>query len=207
MKTLMLIPIAAMAAGLGMAGLDSVLPPASGTVQGTPADEVVVMVADSARPWYAASLEALGFFVFPEPKELTPFTVKTLDGTEATVEAGRGKLTMVNFWATWCPPCRAEMPSIQKLWDATRDIPFTIMAIDVKETPSEVKTFLELKKYSFPVYLDQSGAPSAKYASRGIPTTSLLDKQGRAIAYIVGSREYDVPEVLAIIRELAAKLP
>lgn len=174
---------------------------------GAPPAAVEASAMTAARPWYAAKLEALGFYVFPAPEELPPFSVKALDGTDSGVQATAGRVTLLNFWATWCPPCRAEMPSIQALYEKTRDVAFTVMAISVNERKNTVTAFLKDNPFTFPVYLDESGAASAPFASRGIPTSFILDKQGRAIAGIVGSRMYDGPETVSLIRELAARLP
>ena len=171
----------------------------------TAADSTGQAPADA--PWYAARLEALGFYVFPAPEPLPLFSVRTLDGKEAGVADLAGKVVLLNFWATWCPPCRAEMPSIEALWKATRDEAFTVMAISVNEPKATVTGFLKDNPYGYPMYLDETGEASAPFASRGIPTTFILDKQGRAIAGLVGSRSYDGPEVTGLIRELARKLP
>ncbi|HOX92107.1 MAG TPA: TlpA disulfide reductase family protein, partial [Spirochaetales bacterium] len=132
---------------------------------------------------------------------------KTLEGVDTSPALGRGKISILNFWATWCGPCRSEMPAFQILWEKTRDLPFTIIAVDVQETVSQVKSFMEIKKFTFPAYIDTNGAASARYASRGIPSTYILDKQGTILAYMIGSYEYDKPEVIALIRELCEKLP
>jgi len=167
------------------------------------------VVAASAKnaPWYAERLEALGFFVFPTPEPLPPFSVKTLAGADAGVDALAGKVALLNFWATWCPPCRTEMPSIQALHEKMRGAAFEIMAISVAEKPAVVRDFLTSSPYSFPMYLDESGEASAPFAGRGIPTTFVLDKQGRAIAAVIGARSYDGPEVVALFTELAERLP
>lgn len=159
------------------------------------------------KPWYAQRLEQLGFYVFPSPEELPPISVQTRSGQSVGLEVVKGKLTILNFWATWCPPCRAEMPSIQTLYEQTRELPLAVMAISVNESASTVAAFLKDNPFTFPVYLDESGRASAPFVNRGIPSTFILDKQGRAIAGIVGSRSYDGPEVVTIMKELAQKLP
>ncbi len=173
--------------------------PVSGAKEATPA------VPDA--PWYASRLEALGFYVFPAPEPLPAFTVKTLAGADASLEVLSGKMVLLNFWATWCPPCKEEMPSIQKLHDEMKGTKFQVFAISVGEKASTVTDFVKASPFTFPMYLDESGAASAPFAGRGIPTTFILDKQGRAIAGIVGSRPYDTPEVFSIFKELAERLP
>lgn len=175
---------------------------------GKPVDdgERLVEAAATNKPWYSDRLEALGFYVFPAPEPIPPFSVKTLKGAEASTAALAGKVVLLNFWATWCPPCKMEMPSIQVLHDKMKGAAFEIMAISVSEKPATVTDFLKNNPYTYPMYLDEDGSASAPFASRGIPTTFILDKQGRAIAGIVGSRSYDGPEVLTLFKELAERL-
>jgi len=182
------------------------------TIAETPAETAasagpVVEASATNAPWYAERLEELGFFVFPAPEPLPPFSVKTLAGADAGVGALAGKVVLLNFWATWCPPCRSEMPSIQTLHEKMRGAAFEVMAISVAEKPTVVRDFLSSNPYSFPMYLDESGEASAPFAGRGIPTTFVLDKQGRAIAAVIGARSYDGPEVVTLFKELAERLP
>jgi thiol-disulfide isomerase/thioredoxin len=176
------------------------------TTQQAQAEPVALKPAAPA-PWYADRMEQLGFYVFPVPEPLPPFKVTTLDDKSVGIDLFKGKVTMLNFWATWCPPCRVEMPSMQVLYEKTRDVAFDIMAISVGEQKKTVTDFLAQNRYTYPIFLDVSGAQSAPFAGRGIPTTFILDKQGRAIAGLVGSRSYDGPEVISLFRELAEKLP
>lgn len=162
-------------------------------------------VADAA-PWYAEPMEALGFYVFPKPEPMPPFEVASLSGGPVGLGDASGKVVLLNFWATWCPPCRSEMPSIQRLGDSMAGLPFTVMAVSVAESASTVRAFLKTNPYTFPIYLDEGGQASSPFVSRGIPTTFVLDKQGRAIAGVIGARSYDDPEVLALFRSLAERL-
>jgi thiol-disulfide isomerase/thioredoxin len=180
-------------------GAKPVSAPASGTQ--------IVEAAATTAPWYVSRLETLGFNVFPAPEPMPPFVVKTFAGADASLAALSGKVVLLNFWATWCPPCKQEMPSIQVLHDSMKGLPFQVMAVSVAEKSRTVTDFLKNYPYTFPMYLDESGAVSAPFASRGIPTTFILDKQGRAIAGILGARSYDGPEVLALFKELAERLP
>ncbi|HUW69730.1 MAG TPA: TlpA disulfide reductase family protein [bacterium] len=175
---------------------------------GKPVDdgERLVEAAATNKPWYSDRLEALGFYVFPAPEPIPSFSVKTLKGADATLATLSGKVVLLNFWATWCPPCKMEMPSIQVLHEKMKGASFEIMAISVSEKPATVTDFLKNNPYTYPMYLDENGSASAPFASRGIPTTFILDKQGRAIAGIVGSRSYDGPEVLTLFKELAERL-
>jgi len=200
--------VASVVAAASLAAACSRPEPASPAAPAAPAASGVEVVeaAASNKPWYAADLEKLGFYVFPSPEPIPAFTVKTLAGADAGVSGLAGKVVLLNFWATWCPPCRQEMPSIQILHEKLKGSAFEVMAISVAEKPGTVTDFLKTNPYSFPMYLDETGSASAPFASRGIPTTFLLDKQGRAIAAIVGSRSYDGPELVALFKSLAERL-
>jgi len=157
------------------------------------------------QPWYANSLESLGFFVFDSPTDQPNFSVASLNGSVKNRLSTKGNVTLLNFWATWCPPCRQEIPSLQRLYTAMQGEKFEIMAISVGESPATVKAFIEQSKIKYPVYLDPKGSLGRTYASRGIPTTYILDKNGKVIAGIIGSFAYDDPAFIAIIKELARK--
>jgi thiol-disulfide isomerase/thioredoxin len=149
-----------------------------------------------------ASLAALGLTVFPEPQPIPDIELVALDGTSMTLSAYEGKYVFLNFWATWCPPCREEMPSIQRMNDALAGEDFGVFAISVGEKKDTVASFLKSTPYTFPIALDESGAVSSMFAGRGIPTTYILDRQGRAIAGIIGARPWDGEEVFSTLKNL-----
>ena len=160
----------------------------------------------ASKLWYADRFESLGFYVFPAPVEVPSFSVQPRAGGPALVPSAlKGRITLLNFWATWCPPCREEMPSIERLAASLKGESFAVAAISVKEDPKTVDGFLKQFPYTFPIYLDPTGAASGNFVTRGIPTTFILDKEARAIAAIVGSRPYDEPEVLDLFRDLARR--
>jgi thiol-disulfide isomerase/thioredoxin len=158
-----------------------------------------------SRPWYTARLEALGFYVFDQPFEQPNFNVASVDGRMKSRLSTKGNVTLLNFWATWCPPCKQEIPAIQTLHETMKGERFEIMAVDLGESAKSVKSFLDQNKISYPVYIDPKSSLTGLYASRGIPTTYILDKNGKFIAGIIGSFEYDNPEFVSIMRELARK--
>ncbi len=153
----------------------------------------------------AADLATFGFHVFPQPVDLPVFTVPALTGTALKTTELSGTITMLNFWATWCPPCKKEMPSIQRLAELMKGTAFRIVAISTGEKRETVESFIKQNKYAFPIYLDENGNLGDSYASQGIPTTYILNKDGKIIAGIVGSRDYDEPALVALLKGLAAK--
>lgn len=166
-----------------------------------------------------ARLAKLGFHIFPTPQDLPAFEAPILKGSGAGSTSAnsstapsnlspgsiKGTVTLLNFWATWCPPCKGEMPSIQKLQTAMKGTAFRIAAVSVGEAEKTVADFIAKQGYTFPVYLDGNGALGQIFAAQGIPTTYIVDKTGKVIGGAVGAREYDDPEIISILKELAAR--
>ena len=132
------------------------------------------------------------------------FELQNLDEENIKLSDYRGKVVLLNFWATWCPPCRREMPSMERLYQQIGDEKFSVIAVDQMESVDEVFTFtgqLELAP-TFEILFDTTSQVSQDYAVRGLPTTYLLDKQGKIRYRAVGGREFDHPEVIKIIKKL-----
>ena len=157
--------------------------------------------APAPDPRYAA-LGKLGFSVFPEPQQIPPIALSTPDGKALGVDAFKGKFVVLNFWATWCPPCRAEMPSMSELHAKYADKDLVVYAVSVQEDPGTVKNYLRDKQYAFPIVLDPDGAVSKLFVGSGIPTTYVLDREGRAIAGMVGGREWNTPEAYGVFEAI-----
>lgn len=157
--------------------------------------------APAPDPRYAP-LGKLGFSVFPEPQDIPAIALSTPDGKALGVDAFKGKFVVLNFWATWCPPCRAEMPSMSELHAKYADKDLVVYAVSVQEDAGTVKNYLKDKKYAFPIVLDPDGAISKLFVGSGIPTTYVLDRDGRAVAGMVGGREWNTPEAYGIFEAI-----
>ena len=115
----------------------------------------------------------------PQVSKAAPdFQFEDPDGQATSLSELWGSPVMLNFWATWCGPCRYEMPFIQQVYDEWSGKGLMILAIDLGESASTVKGFLRSNGYSFPVLLDTKGSVGGQYNVRGIPTTFLIDKDG-----------------------------
>lgn len=132
------------------------------------------------------------------------FVLADIDGKKRRLSDLRGKVVLVNFWATWCPPCRREMPSIERLAHALQGADFEILAVNVAENPDEVFGFTSTLGLipTFPIVFDKDSTVLKAWPVRGLPTTFVLDKQGRIAYRAVGGREFDDPEILAQLRTL-----
>lgn len=160
-------------------------------------------VPDTSDKTTVQRLAPLGFHVFPEPIALPPFSAQALSGQPFNTQNLPDKVILLNFWATWCPPCKKEMPSIERLKTLMKNEPFMIAAISVGESRETVSSFIQNNGYTFPVFLDPDNTLGRAFASQGIPTTYVVDRSGMVVAGIVGSRDYDEPELVEILKELA----
>lgn len=115
------------------------------------------------------------------------FKLKDLDGKEVSLNDLKGKKIFLNFWATWCPPCRAEMPEIEKLYQETKGSDLVILAVDIDEDRSIVKSFIDQSKYNFKVLLDMDAKVASAYNISSIPSSYFIDKEGNIVATHLGS--------------------
>ena len=127
------------------------------------------------------------------------FTLQTLYGKELSLSNLQGKKVFLNFWATWCGPCRSEMPDILKLYQNHDNI--EVLAVNVKDNKGQILNFIMDNSYNFPVVLDTNGAVSTQYTVRGIPTTYILDENGIIMAKHTGVLDYNKMKELLNIKD------
>ena len=150
----------------------------------------------------AAILSRLGMMVFEERVRSENFTLPLLGGDEASLEDFRGSVVFLNFWATWCPPCREEMPSMQLLYDELHDEGLEILAVNVLEDPQIAEAFIDEAGFTYPVKLDRDGRVMMRYGVRAYPTTFLIDRQGYVIGVRPGYHDWGTDSVIADMRTL-----
>ena len=115
----------------------------------------------------------------------------------------KGKVVLLNFWATWCPPCREEIPSMMKLNSVMSGKPFQMVAISIDEGgKSAIESFFKASGFSIPTYLDGSGASAKIYGITGVPESFIIDKQGVLVKKIIGGFSWDSPEAVSFIEGL-----
>jgi thiol-disulfide isomerase/thioredoxin len=132
------------------------------------------------------------------------FELQNMDEEKIKLSDYRGKVVLLNFWATWCPPCVREMPSMERLHQMVDVDDFKVIAVNQMEDVDQVFAFtgqLELDP-TFEILFDKTSEVSQDYAVRGLPTTYLIDKQGNVRYRAVGGREFNHPEVIQIINGL-----
>ncbi|MBI5937326.1 MAG: TlpA family protein disulfide reductase [Betaproteobacteria bacterium] len=160
---------------------------------------LVLLLALLSGPVLAKGLKPL------PPRPVPQLALPALNGDKFDFRQLRGKVVLVNFWATWCPPCRQEMPSMQRLNDKLAGKPFAILGINVGETPAQVNAFLKIVPVDFPIVLDEKGTNLNAWQVFAFPTSYLIDKQGRIRYGLFGSIEWDEPEAVQAIEGLLAE--
>ena len=131
-----------------------------------------------------------------------PLVLRDLGGKEHRLSDYRGKVVVLNFWATWCEPCREEMPSMQRLQDKLAGRPFAILAVDFGEGAPRIKDFLGKLPVKFTVLLDRDISVANAWKVKVLPTTLVLDPEQRIRYSVVGDLEWDSPTVESAIRRL-----
>ena len=146
-----------------------------------------------------------GMGVIGNPLSTDPLDAKLPNtaGRYVRLDDFRGKIVFLNFWTTWCPSCRTEMPSMQRLHRKLIGKNFAMVTINIKESASQVKNFFEEYKLTFTALLDTTGEVSTGLSIRAIPTTFILDKSGKIIGSITGPREWDSKKTVAFFEHLA----
>jgi thiol-disulfide isomerase/thioredoxin len=130
------------------------------------------------------------------------FNLPLLSGENQRLSDLRGKVVFLNFWATWCGPCRQEMPSMEAVYQRLKDQGFMILAVNVGETGAQVAPFMRENKLSFPAALDEKGVIGGYYGVQALPTTYILDKRGLIISRMTGSIDWNQPGIIAAFETL-----
>ena len=130
------------------------------------------------------------------------FTLPLLSGGNVTLSSLRGQVVFLNFWATWCPPCREEMPSMEALHRRFKDQGLEIIAVNIQENRNQVGAFVREYNLTFPIPLDTSGAVSRRYGMRGIPTTYIIDREGSIILVLTGGLDWYRREIISAFEVL-----
>jgi peroxiredoxin len=151
---------------------------------------------------------ALGIHRPAEPSEAPDFALMTLEGQPARLRDFRGKLVLLNFWATWCAPCLHEMPSMERLYQTFKHTEFVLLAVSMDRHGEKVaKPFVDNLKLTFPVLLDRTSEVARQYGVRGLPTTYLIAPDGLLIGAALGARDWYRTDAKALIAGLLRQTP
>ena len=164
--------------------------------------------ATGSGPATAAAPERIGrFTLHDQPRPLPALRFVDADGREMQLSDFRGKVVLLNIWATWCVPCRKEMPQLDQLQARLGDQDFEIVPLSIDRGGLfVVKSFFnELDLQHLRVFLDQSSAASRELGVVGLPTTLLVDREGRELGRLIGPTEWDGPEIDRTIKSAIAR--
>ena len=170
------------------------------------------------RRWLAASL-AVGAVVacpgiaraahvlrpWPEGKATPAFNLTDMDGKPWTLAPLRGQVVLLNFWASWCEPCRTEMPSLELLASRHERAGLVVLAVNYQETLPAIKRFLDLQPVLLPILLDRDGSAAAAWTPRVFPATVLIDRSGVPRSQVLGELDWMAGTARALIEPLLAQ--
>jgi len=205
-RTLLLAVVIVAAAGIAGAALVAAIGPSREAPRGgapavesrpggdgpAPAAPVVTLKPRKGRVLTVAdAVKALDLIRPSRQKLAEDFTLPLAGGKSFRLGAERGKVVMINFWATWCPPCREEMPAMERLWLHHKDQGFVLVAVSLDADPVVVPSFVDQYRLTFPVALDPKMDLGNAYGVRALPSSFIVDTQGYLAALALGPRSWD----------------
>ena len=153
------------------------------------------------RPLFQEQPESSGSLVMDKPAP--EFSYPDLGGRNVSLSQHKGKVVLINVWATWCKPCVDEMPSLERLYQKFKDQPFEILAVSIDADGKEsVAPFMAKHKLSFPALLDQKGDIRGPYGITGVPESFIIDRNGRMVKKIVGPLNWTSPQIIQYVHQL-----
>lgn len=160
---------------------------------------VVALLASEAQP-SDHPFKALGLIKRAPVQPAPDFTVPAPDGASIALADYAGKVVFINFWATWCAPCRLEMPAMERLYKQFKEAGLVVVAISFDAEGEPVVTpFVRENGFTFPVGLDPRMALAKRYGVRGLPSSFLIDRDGNLVAQAIGPRDWDGEDAHALI--------
>jgi peroxiredoxin len=157
------------------------------------------------QPAVTELLKPLKLSGYPSSMRPPDFKAPTVDGKQASLHSLRGRVVLLNFWATWCQECRQEMPMFERLHREFAAQGLSVIGINAREGTAVVGEYSKELGLTFPLVLDSRGEINAAYGVIGLPTTFLIGRDGRAVALAVGPREWKSVPARALIRTLLAE--
>jgi peroxiredoxin len=152
----------------------------------------------------SSAFEKAGLPLLDKKQPIKDFNFTLLDNSSVRLSELKGKVVFLNFWATWCPPCKAEMPSMEKLYQRLKSRGLEMLAVNLRENKNTLDKFITENNLTFPVALDANGKIGSAYNIRYIPTTYIISRDSRIIAVFTGGKEWDTPELITAFEKLLA---
>ena len=170
-------------------------------------ESTVLIEENTDSPEIDRLLRDMGVTIVPHLAPPVDFNLSDLNGKRVMLSDFKGKIVFLNFWTTWCPPCREEMPSMQKLYTRFKDKDFAMLAVSVKEPAPVVKNFFKDYSLTFTALLDSDGELMTSYRVRAIPATYIIDRDGAIIGKALGPRKWDDQKAMALFEHLISVHP
>jgi len=159
--------------------------------------------AQSAAPsGTAKAFDEAGLRLLSNKVSPRDFSLSLPEGETKSLGSYKGKVVFLNFWATWCGPCRVEMPSMEAVYKEFSDKGLEILAVNCAEDNATVSSYMKSEGFTFPALLDLDGRVSSYYGVQSIPTTFLIDRDGMIVLRLVGSIDWDTPKIHAALESL-----
>ena len=159
----------------------------------------IIVLLQTDKP----SFKLAGQTRFGKGSRAPNFRLPDLEGKLVSLADFKGRVVLLNIWATWCAPCVEEMPSMEKLHGELKDEKFVILAVSIDESGADtVRPFMKKHKLSFPALIDSAGTLKNLYQTTGVPESFIIDKQGRILEEIIGPRDWASPGALQYFRSL-----
>ena len=193
--------LALVGAGLAVVGIIGAVVSTRMTAQRADASRMAADPATRGRLEHAIKELDL---IRPAPRKLAQdFTVPTKDGRPFRLAEHRGKVVLINFWATWCPPCREEMPTLERLYEQSRREGLVVLAVSVDGDSQSVAPFVNEQRLTFAIGLDPNMTVSTTYGVRGLPASFIIDRDGYLAAVALGPRTWDNAASKALVEGLS----
>ena len=150
--------------------------------------------------WPLTRAQGRGMTAMPANRQAPTLRLNDDDGKAVDLAQYRGKVVLVNFWASWCPPCRKEFPSLSRVRKLFKPSEFEVLAVNVGEEPDFAFSFAGIT--DFPVLFDRDSKVIVAWGVQGLPTTFLVNRKGQLAYRAAGGREFDDPDIVSAIRQL-----
>jgi len=165
-----------------------------------------IISLDEADPKTDSLFRKMEIIKIPHIAPPVDFSLPDINGQQVTLSDFKGKIVFLNFWTTWCPECRIEMPSMEKLHSRFKGQGFAMIAVNLQEPALRVKEFLKKYPLTFTILLDSKGKSGPQFGIRAVPTTFILDKNGGIIGKALGSRHWDSKESMTLFEHLIIRV-
>lgn len=170
---------------------------------------LIVMAMLAATAAYSADLGTLindaGLQELKSGTKSIDFRLDNLGGKTVSLSSYKGEVVLLNFWATWCGPCRSEMGSLETLYNKFKAQGFVVLAVNLQESPSSVEGFAKQHGLTFPILLDRSGQVGLTYGARALPTTYLINQKGEVTSGVLGAHDWTTQQMYTLVEAMLHK--